>query len=107
MESGCLELLTCPATHPFLPLYQHQPEIIHAQLGLGLDQHQIWSGNRPGGIWLPECGFYPGLDNLLVQEGVQYTVLDHHACGHTGPGHAMATASGPLYLSVRFADIHS
>jgi len=76
---GRLELITSSATHAFLPLLQHEPRAVRAQIGIGLDAAREAFGLRPRGIWSPECGYYPGLDQTLVEEGIGYTILDAHA----------------------------
>jgi 1,4-alpha-glucan branching enzyme len=35
-------------------------------------------GRAPAGIWLPECGYYPGLDQILREAGIRYFVLETH-----------------------------
>jgi 1,4-alpha-glucan branching enzyme len=57
-EQGVIELLGGPATHPYLPLVRDQTTI-DAQLAVGLEAHERWSGRRPRGIWVPELGYRP------------------------------------------------
>jgi 1,4-alpha-glucan branching enzyme len=83
-ESGHVELITCAATHAFLPLVETE-EAIRAQLMVGIDTHERILGKRPKGIWLPECGFTPGLDRLLREAGLRYFFVDTHAIEHATP----------------------
>ncbi|MED1796860.1 DUF1957 domain-containing protein [Brevibacillus nitrificans] len=83
-ESGCLELITCAATHAFLP-YVETEEAIRAQLLAGIETHERILGKRPNGIWLPECGFTPGLDRLLKEVGLHYFFVDSHTISHATP----------------------
>src|SRR6266536_5282255 len=60
-DAGRLEILTCGATHGFLPLMQQYPEAVRAQIAVAATSHRRHFGKDPVGIWLPECGYYPGL----------------------------------------------
>ncbi|MED4752065.1 1,4-alpha-glucan branching protein domain-containing protein [Brevibacillus choshinensis] len=83
-ESGCVELITCAATHSFLPFVETE-EAIRAQLQVGIDTHERILGRRPQGIWLPECGYTPGLDRLLKEAGIRYFFVDTHTIRHATP----------------------
>jgi 1,4-alpha-glucan branching enzyme len=78
-ETGKLELITCGATHGFLPLLTINPSAIRAQVELGAREFERHFGKRPQGIWLPECGYAPGLDELLRDSGIRYFFVDTHA----------------------------
>jgi len=80
-EVGALELVTTAATHAFLPLLRHQGAV-RAQIAVGLDQHRLVFGREALGFWLPECGYFSGVDELLAERGVRYTFVDTH--GLTG-----------------------
>lgn len=84
-EAGYLELITCCATHGFLPLLRTQEEAVRAQVLVALEEYQRRFGRPPRGLWLPECGYYPGLDRLLRQVGVTYCFVDTHAVTHGRP----------------------
>ncbi len=84
-QDGVLDLLTCAATHGYLPLLRHSPEAVRAQLINAVREHQRLLGERPLGIWLPECAYYEGLDLLLRQCGLRYSVLDAHGLLHALP----------------------
>jgi 1,4-alpha-glucan branching enzyme len=77
-DSGHLEIIGCAATHGFLPLLSINPEAVRAQIRVGLQTHEEVFGKKPLGVWLPECGFYPGLDEILKKEGMFYFVLESH-----------------------------
>ncbi len=83
-ESGHVELITCAATHAFLPLVETE-EAIRAQLHVGIDTHERILGKRPAGIWLPECGYTPGVDRLLKEAGLRYFFVDSHTIEHATP----------------------
>lgn len=81
---GCLEIITSAATHAFLPLLATE-EGIRAQIKTAVALHEEYFGVRPRGIWLPECGYRPGLDQILKEEGLAYFVADSHGVGLAVP----------------------
>ncbi|MFP3389688.1 1,4-alpha-glucan branching protein domain-containing protein [Brevibacillus sp. SIMBA_040] len=83
-ESGSVELITCAATHAFLPFVETE-EAIRAQLQIGIDTHERVLGRRPNGIWLPECGYTPGVDRLLKEAGLHFFFVDSHTINHATP----------------------
>lgn len=83
-QSGCVELITCAATHAFLPFVETE-EAIRAQLQVGIDTHKRILGRRPQGIWLPECAYTPGLDRLLKEADLRYFFVDSHTIRHATP----------------------
>jgi 1,4-alpha-glucan branching enzyme len=84
-QAGVLDLLTCAATHGYLPLLRDCPEAVRAQLLTAVREHERLLGARPQGIWLPECAYYEGLDRLLVGCGLRYAILDAHGLLHGLP----------------------
>jgi 1,4-alpha-glucan branching enzyme len=84
-EAGRLELLTCGATHGFLPLMQQQPEAVRAQVEVAVTHHRRHFGRDPVGIWLPECGYYPGLDAVLAEQNIRYFFVDTHGVTDATP----------------------
>ena len=84
-QQGVLDLITCGATHGYLPLLRQVPEAVRAQLLTAVREHERQLGERPLGIWLPECAYYEGLDQQLVAAGLRYSVLDGHGLLHALP----------------------
>ena len=82
---GVLDLMTCAATHGYLPLLRDSEEAVRAQLLTAVREHWRLLGERPLGIWLPECAYYEGLDTHLVGCGLRYSVLDGHGLLHATP----------------------
>ncbi len=78
-KSGNLELITCNATHGFLPLMRINPKAVHAQVALGVKAFKERVGKDPKGMWLAECGYYPGLDKELAEQGINFFFVDSHA----------------------------
>ena len=85
VQSGNLELITCTATHCFLPLYESEPSTIRAQIRIGRKTFKENVGIEPRGIWLAECGYYPGVERFLADEGIRYFFVDHHAIANAVP----------------------
>lgn len=83
-EHGSVELITTSATHGILPLLAPQPKTVLSQIITGLSYFEDVSGIRPQGIWLPECGYYPGLDELLMKEGIRFFILESHGIENAG-----------------------
>lgn len=83
-DSGVVEVLGGPATHPFLPLLE--PEVAAAALRVGLDDALLRRGQRPGGVWVPECGYSPGLERVLAGAGVSHFVVDEATLAASGGG---------------------
>jgi 1,4-alpha-glucan branching enzyme len=96
-RAGHLELITCAATHGYLPLLSRE-ESIHLQLRTAVETHRRHFGVLPRGIWLPECAYRPryewtpptgrdrgrvhqirpGIEEMLAAHGLEYFVADHH-----------------------------
>ena len=77
-DLGNLDLMTCGATHGFLPTLSQNIGAVRAQLVTAGDYHKQVFGKKPEGIWLPECAYYPGLESLVAEAGFAYTFLDSH-----------------------------
>lgn len=77
-KAGKLNLLTCVGTHPFLPAYQSDPESIRTQLSVTIRCFERAFGRKPQGVWLPECGYFPGLDKYLAEFGLHYFFVETH-----------------------------
>lgn len=73
-DSGAVELLGGPLTHPFQPLLDPSLRAFALQQGLA-DAKQRF-GQRPTGIWAPECAYTPGLETLYQQSGVTHFLVD-------------------------------
>ena len=74
-DSGVVEVLGGPATHPFQPLLADD-RLVDAQLSVGLDDAAYRLGRRPSGIWAPECGYRPGLEEHYARHGVTHFLAD-------------------------------
>ena len=94
-ERGAIELMTCAATHGYLPLLG-EDGAVKAQIKVAVETHKRRFGTAPRGFWLPECAYRPseewsypiegwgppktrpGLEEFLANEGIRYFVVDSH-----------------------------
>jgi 1,4-alpha-glucan branching enzyme len=103
-RAGHLEIITCAATHGYLPLLSRD-ESIHLQLRTAVETHKRHFGEAPRGIWLPECAYRPryewtppaghdrgklrrvrpGIEEMLAQHGIEYFVADSHLIASSEP----------------------
>ena len=83
-DMGKVDIITCGATHGFLPLMLNK-KAIRAQIKVAVDLHKKHLGKQPNGIWLPECGYFPGLDEILKENGIRYFFVDSHGIFFANP----------------------
>jgi len=94
-EEDCIELITCGATHGYMPL-AGTDESIQAQIKLAVSTHKKRFGKQPRGIWLPECAYCPsydwvspngedekpwprkGIEEFLWENDIEYFFVDSH-----------------------------
>jgi len=103
-EAGAIEIITCAATHGYLPLLG-TPHAVTRQVTVARRAHRRHFGRDPRGIWLPECAYRPpgpwrsplgarwdepwraGTDEILAGEGLEFFFVDAHlAAGGRPPG---------------------
>ena len=77
-ELGKLEIITCAATHGFLPLMQEHPQSVRAQIMIARDHYRQCFGCDPRGIWLPECAYVPGIEDFLQEAEIRWFIMDTH-----------------------------
>jgi 1,4-alpha-glucan branching enzyme len=83
-DLGKIEIVTCGSTHGFLPLMLNR-KAVRAQIMIAVEHHKKHLGRAPKGIWLPECGYYEGLDEILKEAGIRYFFTDSHGIFHASP----------------------
>lgn len=90
-DAGKLEIITCGATHGFLPLMDPVPEAVRAQVQVAVDHYRKTLGRDPQGIWLPECGYMPGHEVHLRAAGLRFSFLESHGLtdAHPRPRHGV------------------
>ncbi|KJR44008.1 glycoside hydrolase family protein, partial [Candidatus Magnetoovum chiemensis] len=84
-DIGKIEIITCAATHGFLPILSVNRQAVEVQLRVAVETHKNHFGKYPQGIWLPECAFYEGLDDVLSKYGIKYFFLDTHGLNNGSP----------------------
>jgi 1,4-alpha-glucan branching enzyme len=84
-DSGHIELITSAATHGYLPLLGIQKESIYAQIAAGIEYYQMIFGKAPKGIWLPECGYDPEMEEILSELGLYYFITATHGVLYASP----------------------
>jgi 1,4-alpha-glucan branching enzyme len=84
-EQGKLEIITCAATHAVLPLLASHPPSIRAQILVARDHYRSCFGCDPRGIWLPECAYAEGVENVLQEANIRWFIIDTHGILHAKP----------------------
>ncbi len=96
-DEGYIEVITCAATHGYLPLLALDTSV-QAQIKLGVKVYEKYFGRKPRGIWLPECAYRPaykwkmpvqpeqnlmeteyerkGIDEFLSENGIEFFFID-------------------------------
>lgn len=77
-DLGVLEIITCCATHGYLPLMSQYRPAVNAQIEQAVVDYNEKFGVNPKGIWLAECAFNPGDDEILKKFGIKYFFTDTH-----------------------------
>lgn len=88
-DEGFIEIITCAATHGYLPLLSRD-SAIWAQLQAGVASYRRHFGRAPRAIWLPECAYRPaylqedgsvrpGLEEFLAELGLTCFFVETHA----------------------------
>ena len=93
-EGGHIEIMTCAATHGYLPLLS-QDTSVQAQIKLAVLNYKKFFGKNPKGMWLPECAYRPGykwvppvgskengylrkgIEEFLSENGIDYFIIDN------------------------------
>ena len=73
-RAGFIEILTSGATHGYLPLLDLAS--VDAQLAVGTRTTRRHTGVDPRGIWLPECAYAPGLEDIVEAYGITHFFSD-------------------------------
>ncbi|MCX7024052.1 MAG: DUF1957 domain-containing protein [Spirochaetes bacterium] len=108
-KKGRIEIITTCATHSFLPLFRDSPVSIAAQVETAVVSHREFFAKQPTGFWLPQLGWYPGIESILESYGIDYTVVTTRGAllGRPAPGfgsYAPVRCPNGLSVFVRDAD---
>ncbi|SFP29400.1 1,4-alpha-glucan branching enzyme [Amycolatopsis arida] len=74
VDAEVVELLGGPLAHPFQPLLDEGVRAFALRGGLADTALRI--GHRPAGIWAPECGYAPGMEDGYAAAGVRRFLVD-------------------------------
>jgi 1,4-alpha-glucan branching enzyme len=85
LDAGNLDIITCGATHGYLPLMKMYPQAVWAQIQVACEAYAETFGRAPKGIWLPECAYYEGLERMLADAGLRYFLTDGHGVLYARP----------------------
>lgn len=111
-EAGIIEVVTCAATHGYLPLMERD-ETIHLQLRTAVESYRRHMGRSPRAIWLPECAYRPayitqdgqtraGIEEFLKGYGIKLFFAETHMIEGGRPvGVAAGEAIGPYGMITR------
>jgi 1,4-alpha-glucan branching enzyme len=101
-DSNNLEIITCGATHGYFPLMEAYPEAVWAQIQVACEHYEENFGRPPKGIWLPECGYYNGVERMLADAGLRYFLSDGHGVLYARPRPRFGTYA-PLFTETGVA----
>ncbi|HKW78879.1 MAG TPA: 1,4-alpha-glucan branching protein domain-containing protein [Candidatus Limnocylindria bacterium] len=104
-RTGNVEILTSAATHGYLPLLDAAS--VHAQLAVGTRTTRRRTGVEAHGIWLPECAYAPGLEDVLESFGLTHFFIDPALLGAkrlVGTGHHFETRRSGAGIEARLVD---
>jgi len=91
-DDGVVELLGGPVAHPFLPLLDDR--LVAHVLRTGSDDAALRWGRRPAGIWAPECGYRPGLEEIYSEQDITRVLVDGPSLhGQTAQGHPIGDSA--------------
>jgi 1,4-alpha-glucan branching enzyme len=94
-SDGIVEIITCGATHGYYPLLSRD-ESLQVQTKAAVKNYEKHFGQKPKGIWLPECAYRPayswappvpingsqkarmrkGADEFLSENGIEFFIVD-------------------------------
>lgn len=84
-DMGKLEVITCGATHGYLPLMNNNVNAMRAQINVAAAHYEKHFGRKPRGIWLPECAYEPVVDQLLKDAGIRFFITETHGILFASP----------------------
>lgn len=100
-QDGDVEIITTAASHAYLPLLDAKS--LQHQIYWGKRAYENYFGREPAGFWLPECGYFQGIEDLLIENGFKYFYVDSHAVEGGNPlGDSSLGAYGLDYTSETF-----
>lgn len=83
-ELGGLSIITCNATHGLLPL-MGTFEARRAQLAVAQDNYRKHFKRSAEGLWLGECAYQRGIDELIAEQQIRFVFLETHGVTYGEP----------------------
>jgi 1,4-alpha-glucan branching enzyme len=84
-EAGLVEIATSAATHALLPLLGDDGPSLRAQILIARDYHRECFGRPARGMWLPECAYAEGIEEVLQEADIRWFVTETHGLLHARP----------------------
>lgn len=75
-QKGYFEIIATCGTDIYVPHFNDLPEVVSAQIEIGLKSFRNSFGEIPDGFWLPELGYAPDVEKLIRGYGFSYTIVD-------------------------------
>src|SRR5688572_544009 len=97
-EAGKIEIITSAATHALLPLLENRPQSVRAQVLVARDHYRACFGADPKGIWLPECAYVAGVEEVLKEANIRWFVIETHGVLYARPQPRYGTFA-PIYTA--------
>jgi 1,4-alpha-glucan branching enzyme len=70
--TGKIEFITSAISHAYLPLWESKPSSVKWQVSSSIEYFQSIFKKKPSGFWLPECGYFNGLEEILSSMELRY-----------------------------------
>jgi len=116
-DDGHIEIITCGATHGYLPALSEDTSI-NAQIRMARLSYERLFGRSPKGFWLPECGYRPpcswayplthrrhqpawyrrGVEEILGENGIGYFIIDQEQFKKSSPSQMNKPPWSTYYL---------
>ena len=84
-DEGYIEIITCNATHGFLPMLYTNEKNIEVQIKYGVSTYKKYFGRKPKGIWLAECGYVEEVERYLKNYEIEYFLTEMHGVMYARP----------------------
>lgn len=118
-DIGAIEIMTCGATHGYLPLLGTEKSI-NLQIKTAVENYYKYFNRLPRGIWLPECAYRPsyvwksfipvypfneprlrpGIEQILANFGIQYFITDQNLLERSVPIGVFLDAEKTKFVTV-------
>ncbi len=122
-DSGAIEVLTCGATHGYLPLLGDDRSI-NLQIHTAYINYKKHFGRDPRGIWLPECAYRPsynwksllpihpfniptlrpGIEQFLAKYGINYFITDEDLLSRSYPIGVYLDQEKEKFINIQSSD---